>query len=125
MKYYLKQSKNVVNIDNFSKLDDYKKEIEQYQEHNQQYRIYVHFWSNSSMDSIDNKMSVLAMINTLNANKNVGYVWIGLNSSMKWNNQMLRMMIDRFTNVYRIDVIDCNKNIDDGVHNIIKQWVQQ
>ena len=58
------------------------------------------------MDSIDNKMSVLAMINTLNANKNVGIVWIGLNSRMKWNNEILRMIIDRFTNVYCIEVWD-------------------
>ena len=33
-------------------------------------------------------------------------------------------MIDRFTNIYNIAVADYNNNIDDGVHNIIKQWVQ-
>ena len=77
------------------------------------------------MDSIDNKMSVLAMINTLNANKNVGIVDIELSSSMKWNNEILRMMINRFTNVYSISVYDYNDNIDDRVHNMIKQWVQQ
>ena len=57
------------------------------------------------MNSIDNKMSVLAMINTLNANKNVGLVDIRLHSSIEWNNEILRMMIDRFTNVYHIEVI--------------------
>ena len=72
------------------------------------------------MNSIDNKMSVLAMINTLNANKNVGKVWIGLNSNNKWNNEILRMMIDRFTNVYDIIAWDYNNNIDYTVHNMIK-----
>ena len=76
------------------------------------------------MFSIDDKMSVLGMINTLNANKNVGIVSIGLDISMKWNNQILRMMIDRFTNVYHIIVFDYNDNIDDGIHNMIKEWVE-
>ena len=76
------------------------------------------------MYSIDNKMSVLAMINTLNANKNVGRVDIRLDSNHKWNNEILRMMIDRFTNVYHINVWDHNNNIDDGMHNMIKEWVQ-
>ena len=65
-------------------------------------------------------MSVLGMINTLNANKNVGRVVIDLSSSRKWNNEILRMMIDRFTNVYHISVIDANNNIDYTVHNMIK-----
>ena len=75
------------------------------------------------MESIDNKMSVLAMINTLNANKNVGGVVIRADSSIECSNEILRMMIDRFTNVYSIIVADFNDNIDDGVHNIIKEWV--
>ena len=70
-------------------------------------------------------MSVLGMINTLNANKNLGIVGIRLNRYVKWNNEILRMMIDRFNNVYYIDVGDYNNNINDGVHNMIKQWVQQ
>ena len=77
------------------------------------------------MWSIDNKMSMLGMINTLNVNMNVGEVVIALDSSRyEWNNEILRMMIDRFTNVYTIAVADFSNKIDDGVHNIIKQWVQ-
>ena len=76
------------------------------------------------MYSIDNKMSVLAMIDTLNANKNVGMVWIRINSSNKWNNKILRMIIDRFTNIYFINVVYDDSNIDDRMHNIIKKWVQ-
>ena len=67
---------------------------------------------------------MLGMIDTLNANKNVGIVRIRLNSRCEWNNEMLRMIIDRFTNVYHIGLVDENDNIDDGVHNIIKQWMQ-
>jgi len=29
-------------------------------------------------------------------------------------------MVDKFTNVYSITLVDYNKNIDDLVHNIIK-----
>jgi len=39
------------------------------------------------------------MIDTLNANINVGIVWIILNSSNKWNNEIVRLMINRYTNV--------------------------
>ena len=66
-------------------------------------------------------MSVLRVLNILNANSNVGGVLIGLLSNrIEWNNEILKMMIDRFTNVYDIAVFDYNNNIDDGVHNIIK-----
>ena len=75
------------------------------------------------MDSIDNRMNVLAMINTLNSNKNVGTVNIRLSRDIRWNDEILRMMIDRFTNVYYINVADFNDNIDDRVHNIIKEWM--
>ena len=65
------------------------------------------------------------MINTLNANKNVGEVVIALDSiRIEWNNEILRMMVDRFINVYHIDLGDHNNKIDDGVHNMIKEWVQ-
>jgi len=40
------------------------------------------------------------MINTLNANINVERVDIGLNSSNKWNNEIVRLMINRFTNIF-------------------------
>jgi len=60
------------------------------------------------MISIDNRMSVVRMIDRLNANKNVGVVWIRLDSSMEWNNEILRMMVDKFTNIYHINVWDWN-----------------
>ena len=52
------------------------------------------------------------MINTLNANSNVGIVRIILNSSNKWNSEIVRLMIDRFTNVYYIYVHDINDSVD-------------
>ena len=52
------------------------------------------------------------MINTLNANTNVGKVWIGLDSSNKWNSKIVKLIINRFTNVYNINVSDLNNSVD-------------
>ena len=52
------------------------------------------------------------MIDTLNANTNVGTVYIRLNSSNKWNSEIVRLMINRFTNVYDIYVSDWNNSVD-------------
>ena len=77
------------------------------------------------MFDIDNRMSVIKMINALNANINVGSVMIALHSDIEWNNEILRMIIDRFTNIYSIGIVDINHHIDYRVHRIMKQWIQQ
>ena len=60
------------------------------------------------MASLDSKMGVIEMIGTLNANKNVGIVWIELDSDNKWNREIVRLIVNRYTNVYNIIVEDCN-----------------
>ena len=60
------------------------------------------------MLSINRKMDVLRMIDTLNVNTNVGIVLITLDSSNKWNNEILTLIINRYTNVYYIYVVDYN-----------------
>jgi len=60
------------------------------------------------MYSIDSKMGVVEMIDTLNANSNVGRVWIKLDSSNKWNSEIVRLIINRYTNVYCIIISDYN-----------------
>ena len=52
------------------------------------------------------------MINTLNVNSNVGKVDIELNSNNKWNNKIVRLIINRYTNVYDIYVLDKNDYAD-------------
>ena len=60
------------------------------------------------------------MIETLNANSNVGVVKIILYSDSKWNSEILTMILDRYTNVYFIYFIDYNNYIDHQVHSWIK-----
>ena len=67
-------------------------------------------------------MKVLRMINTVNADNNVEAVDIRLSSNNKWNDEILKMMISRYSNVYCIGVYDWNNSVDDRMHNIIKQW---
>ena len=58
------------------------------------------------MRSIDSKMGVLRMINTLNANTNVVVLWIKLHSDYILNSEILTLIIDRYTNVFSIVVAD-------------------
>jgi len=48
------------------------------------------------------------MINTLNTDSNVGIVWIRLSSHHKWNSEIVKMIMNRYTNVYYIYVLDKN-----------------
>ena len=56
--------------------------------------------------SISSKMDTIEMINKMNTNNNVGKVVIGVDSSIKWNDEILRTMIDKYSNVYTIEVPD-------------------
>jgi len=64
------------------------------------------------MWSIDSKIDVIEMINTLNANRNVGRINITFNVSNKWNSEILILIANRYTNVYSIGISDSNKQVD-------------
>ena len=51
---------------------------------------------------------MMEMINTLNANSKVGGLEIRLDSDNRWNDRIVRMMMDRYTNIYWIIVYDDN-----------------
>ena len=53
-------------------------------------------------------MSVLEMIDTLNANSNVGSVKVGIDNSIEWNDQVVTIMMNRFSNIYDISILDYN-----------------
>jgi len=61
------------------------------------------------MDNVYNKIDVIKMINTVNANSNVGRILVRLDSSNgKWNYQIMTSIINMYTNVYDIYVNDCS-----------------
>jgi len=68
-------------------------------------------------------MNVLRMIDTVNANDNVGEVVITVSSDNELNDEVLKMMMNKYSNVYSIYVHDKNNHVDNGMHKIIKQWV--
>jgi len=45
-------------------------------------------------------MRVIEMINTLNANRNVVRVRIELSIVHRWNSEIIKLIISRYTNVY-------------------------
>jgi len=53
-------------------------------------------------------MRALRMIDTLNANSNVGEITIRLDSIIEWNDEIISMMMNRFSNMYCINVWDWN-----------------
>jgi len=52
-------------------------------------------------------MEVIEIIDILNANSKVAKIEIEL-SRDKWNSEMVKLMINRYTNVHNIIVVDCN-----------------
>ena len=65
------------------------------------------------------------MINELNVNHKVGIIEIDLRNSNPINDEIIRMMINNYKNVYCIDVCDRNDSVDNMVHDQIKQLVRQ
>jgi len=70
--------------------------------------------------TIDRKMSVLKMIDIANSNSNVGTIRISVHSKNQWNSEILRLMTNRYPNVYYIEIIDWDNHIDHQVHDLIK-----
>jgi len=56
-------------------------------------------------------MTILKLINTLNANSNVVKVIIKLyrNGGICWNDEILTFMMNKYSNVYDIELFDCNE----------------
>ena len=65
------------------------------------------------------------MIDELKVNHKVGGIWIKLNKNNPINEQIIRMMITSYHNVYSIGVYDYNDSVDNMVHDQIKQLVRQ
>ena len=69
-------------------------------------------------------MNVLQIIDTINANTNVGRLRIRLDSSChKWNDELVTLIINRYTNLYTIELDDWNDYVDHMMHGWIKQYV--
>jgi len=60
------------------------------------------------------------MINELNLNHKVGKVIIRLNSDNPINNDIIRIMINMYHNLYSIVVRDNNDSVDNKIHDQIK-----
>jgi len=52
--------------------------------------------------TLEYKMEVMKMINELNVNQKVGIIWITLSNDNPINEEIIRMMTNRYNNVYYI-----------------------
>ena len=121
----LKQCGNVVTFDQSSCKYNCKQSIEDYQQDNNEYQIVYDFgvFDSSSILSIDNKIGVLEIIDTFNANSKVGRIEIGLRDRDRQNDQIISLITSRYTNIYGILVVDYNDLVDHQIHDWIKQYV--
>jgi len=87
-----------------------------------EYTIIIYF-EDLSLYSIDDKMSVLRMIDTLNANSKVEEVVIEIHSDNQYNDKIITRMMNNYSNLYSITMHNWNDQVDRNIHNMIKQWV--
>ena len=113
----LKQCENEVWINNPDYLDDDKKQIQRYKKNNKEYRILIDFLNYST--SIDQKMKVMNMISEMDCNNKVGGITIAIDSNNRWNEEILRTIMRRYQNIYKVWIIDSNVQVDNRIHRVI------
>ena len=60
------------------------------------------------------------MINRVDADSNVEEILIRIDDFHRWDDEILTTMINRYSNVYDISVIDSNDLVDYKIHRMIK-----
>lgn len=70
--------------------------------------IVVDFHYHGSMNTMGRKIEVLTMIDIMNADTNVGHVMIKLDSNYQQNYEIVNIMINKYSNIYWIEIHDYN-----------------
>ena len=96
--------------------------MEEYEQNNEKYKICINYFSYDT--SLEYKMEIIKIINELNANHKVGIIGIKLRNNNPINDEIIRMMINNYKNVYNIVVFDYNDSVDNMIHDQIKQLVR-
>jgi hypothetical protein len=81
----------------------------------------ISFYSSSSLEW---KMEVIQLIDSLNANEKVGEIWIALTDDNPISNEIVEWMNQKWRNVYEIGIGDELDRIDEGIHNQLKTMVE-
>ena len=110
-------------IEDSDKIDDDRRQIEEYKQKNEEYNIWINYLNSNT--SLEYKMEVIKMINELNVNQKVGRIGIKLRNSNPINEEIIRIMANSYKNVYSIAVFDHNDSVDNINHDQIKQLVRQ
>ena len=70
-------------------------------------------------------MDVLRMIEIANANSNVAEVQIRIDSRHQYNDEIVIAIMNRYSSVYKIRIVDWNNLVNRKIHDWIKRYVQQ
>ena len=86
-----------------SKIDDYKNQIQQYRQEGKQFRIYLHFCDISDPNQ---RKQITEMIEQCNANDTVAEMNIKIGNYNKNDIESVVMMLNKYTNMYCIHILD-------------------
>ena len=107
-----------VDISSKSNLNDNKRLIMEYEQNAVDYRIKIEFGYDSSLD---NKMSLIEMVQQLDVNHRVGKLILYFNDSSKFNGEMVRVIMEKYHNIYHIEINDWSNSLDKKVYESIKE----
>ena len=100
----------------------YKKQMMDYQERKEHYKIVIDFEDHNS--SLDDKLKMIEMVNQMKVNHKVAKLWISIDKGNMIDKEIMQKMIERYDGLYEINVNDCLDQVD-SVHDQIKQLVRQ
>ena len=90
----LERCRNEVHIWSSGGLDDYVKQIMDYEDRNEEYRVWIDFYYCSS--DVEYKMKVIDMIDGLNINHKVGKILVGLKDDNRINEWIIMKMVTNY-----------------------------
>jgi len=95
----------------------YKKQMMDYQERKEHYKIVIDFEDHNS--SLDDKLKMIEMVNQMKVNHKVAKLWISIDKGNMIDKEIMQKMIERYDGLYEINVNDCLDQVD-SVHDQIK-----
>ena len=102
-----------VQIISLQSVNSFKRQIIQKEQENEKYQIYIYFCYDST---IQQKKTLINMIDKLNINHKVGKIWINIKQNNIFDKETIRIMNDKYINTYYLNLHDFNDSIDNSMY---------
>ena len=104
-------------------LEENEKKIIEKEEKNEKYQIRIGF--SNDYTSIQQKKTLIDMVDRLNVNHKVGKIWITMEQYNLFDEEMIRMMNEKWTNIYGLGIIDSTGLINTSIYQQLIEIVKQ